>query len=139
MLQKKVDTTFEILFSHQEQMTRRLEDHAYHTSTSNADLMSASARFQAANSLLAALQSDRRLAQLSRASAPPERSIALIQYIQQIESDISVQTAAASDAQHSLRRAERRVLPVAFPSLPPRPVFTHTTSTETLSDGCKLM
>jgi len=99
-------------------MARRLQDHALNTAVSIASLFtvtSGSPRLQAANSRLEALQSDCRSSQLLLAFASPERSGALVQHLQQIESDISVQTAAVLYAQEALSVAERLLPASAFP------------------------
>jgi len=112
VLQQIADTKVrasEALLTDQDQMLQQPQDHSLHTAASIASLStiaSASACLQAANFRLETLQSDRRMAQLFLAFTSPDRSGALAQHLQLLESDISAQTAAVSQAQDSLNAAK---------------------------------
>jgi len=101
---------FEALVGQHEQMTQQLQDNAQKTTAFLAELsavMSRSARLQVANSRLEAFQSDSRTSHVLPASAPLDRAGPIEQHLQSIESDISAQRAAVSQAQDSLDAAER--------------------------------
>jgi len=122
MLQQTIEAwvrATEELLTRQDQMLQQLQDHALHTAASFANLstiMSASTRLQAAKSLLGSLHSDRRTSERLLAFAPPDRSGALAQQLQLLESDISAQTADVSQAQDSFNAAVRLLPAPAFPS-----------------------
>jgi hypothetical protein len=125
MLQHKVDTwarALEALVAQQEHMLQQLQYNAQNTAVSIAKLstvMSGSARLQAATSRLEALQSDAaRTSQLLLAIAPPDRSNAIVQYL---ESEISAHRTAVAQAQDSLSAAEQLLPPPSLPLPAPTP------------------
>ena len=123
MLQHNVDTgarAFDSLAGQQEHLSQQLQDNAQRTAASIAGLlsvMSGSARLQAATSRLDALQSDHFTSQMLLAFAPSDRTPAIIQHLQCLDSDISAQRTAVTDAQDSLSATERLLPVFALPSL----------------------
>jgi len=125
MLQQKVDAwtrALKVFAVQQEKISRQLQDIAQKTAASIvaaaglSTMMSGSVHFQAATSRLEALQSDSCTSQLLLALAPPDRANAVIQHVQYIESEISAQRAAVSQAQDTLSAAEGHLFALTFPS-----------------------
>ncbi|KAI0279629.1 hypothetical protein BGY98DRAFT_1185916 [Russula aff. rugulosa BPL654] len=125
LLHQKVDSgarAFEILATQQEHLSQQMHDNAQRTAASIAGMstiMSSSACLQAATSHLEALRSDTRTSKMLLAIAPPAQADAIVQSLRNTEAEISAQFAVVTQAQESLRAAERLLPSLALAGAPP--------------------
>ena len=127
MLQQEVDTRARVLEAlvGQQRVSQQLQDNAQNTAAFIAGLSAviSGSHLQAATSRLQALQSDVRSSRLLLAFVPPDSHNALVQHLQDLQSEIAAQQSTVAQAQEHFSAAERLLSSLAPSSLlsPPAP------------------